>query len=763
MFYAHSLEDRPEKEWQPLAEHLVAVGERAAENGAKFGAAAASRLAGLLHDLGKYAPEFQRRLHGAEARVDHSTLGASVVIEGTRAEGARKTSFEQGFDRWIASLLAHAIAGHHAGLADTIGGLAALDTRLKAGAPAPDPVWRREIAPRFSDLWPGFDLSDVAGDPKAIGHRLAFLGRMIFATLVDADYRDTEAFYAAAEGRSVERDRLRLPEIVEDLIARLDAHMDGLRARSEDTAVNRLRAEILDHVRASAKATPGVFTLTVPTGGGKTLASLAFALDHARRHGLERIVYAIPFTSIVEQTADVFRSMLGDEVVLEHHAAIDEEKVGGREARDKIRLAMEDWAVPVVVTTNVQLFESLHSHRPSRCRRLHNLARAVIVLDEAQTIPLHVLKPCVAAIGELARNYGSSVVVCTATQPALAAETFHSLIRLDPARELAPDPRRLHRELTRVRLERVGDLDDEALVAALGSVEQGLMIVNSRAHALALWRRAKAEELDGLVHLSTRQHARDRRAILASVRARLKDGLPCRVVATSLVEAGVDVDFPRVWRAEAGLDQIVQAAGRCNREGGRAPADSLVTVFRAPEHPIPREIRGFIGDLDRVVPHHADLLGLEAIERYFREVYWRKDAVLDRDGVLGAFRVDRSGLSLDYRKVGENFRLVEQTMRPVIVPIDEAGKPDPRARRILAALDGETMPPGKAARELQGWLVQVPQRAFAELGAANRLRFVREYEFGTQFAELTALGLYEREVGLVWEQAGELTLDEAIV
>lgn len=754
MHFAHSLENRSEAEWQPLVEHLVAVGTGAAKAGDKFGAAAAAGLAGLLHDLGKYAPEFQMRLRGSSIRVDHSTLGAAAVIERTQASGTGRSPREQGLDQWTALLVAHAIAGHHAGLADTIGGSAALETRLKAGAPQADPIWLEEISPRFVGLWPGLDLGDVVGDRAGLGRRLAFLGRMIFSALVDADYRDTEAFYAAADGRNVERDWPRLPEIVDGLIERLEAHMAGFAA---DGAVNRLRAEILAHVRAGAAKTPGVFTLTVPTGGGKTLASLAFALDHARRHGLERIVYAIPFTSIVEQTADVFRKVLGDEMVLEHHAAIDETDVAGREADAKLRLAMEDWAAPVVVTTNVQLFESLHSHRPSRCRRLHNLARAVIVLDEAQTIPLHVLKPCVAAIGELARGYGSSVVLCTATQPALAAATFHPLIALDPARELAPDPTRLHRELTRVRLARVGDLDDDALVAALGAVEQGLTIVNSRAHALALWRKAKDAGLDGLVHLSTRQHAHDRRAVLATVRARLKEGKPCRVVATSLVEAGVDLDFPRVWRAEAGLDQIVQAAGRCNREGRRPLDDSLVTVFRAPDHPVPKEIRGFVGDLDRVVPHHVDLLGLEAIERYFREVYWRKDAALDRDGVLGAFRVDGRELSLDYRRVGENFHLVEETMRPVIVPSED------RARQILAGLSSEKMPPGAAARALQGWVVQVPQRAFADLVAAGRLRVVREDKFGTQFAELIALGLYEPEVGLLWEKADELTLDEAIV
>src|SRR5208337_4260679 len=224
----------------------------------------------------------------------------------------------------------------------------------------------------------------------------------------------------------------------------------------------------------------GLFTLTVPTGGGKTLASLAFALEHAKRHNLDRIVYAIPFTSVIDQTASIFRQVLGSEVVLEHHASIDESGIEGREARDKLRLAMEDWAAPVVVTTNVQLFESLHSNRPSRCRRLHSLAKSVIVLDEAQTIPLHVLRPCLAAIDELARNYGASVVLCTATQPAIAeSDDFKGGLPLSLERELAPEPLRLHQLLKRVRLERLGDRSDDQLIEALAGTAQGLMIVNS--------------------------------------------------------------------------------------------------------------------------------------------------------------------------------------------------------------------------------------------------------------------------------------------
>jgi CRISPR-associated endonuclease/helicase Cas3 len=476
-FYAHSLADRERQYWQPLAEHLRAVAKGAGTRGAKFGATNAASLAGLFHDLGKYAPAFQRRLDGAGDRVDHSTAGAQEVVQ----------SATSGDDRMIARVIAHAIAGHHAGLPDTLGDAASLGERLKRKVDALDPAWRREISFVASDLMPN---AMKWGDAKSVAYRSAFFGRMVFSCLVDADFRDTEDFYCAAEGRSIDRDWRSLPSIVDELILRLDAYVAEKFPAASATPVKRLRGEILNHVCGRAVEEQGLFTLTVPTGGGKTLSSLAFALEHARRHNLDRIVYAIPFTSIIDQTASIFRDVLGKEVVLEHHASIDESHIAGREARDKLHLAMEDWAAPVVVTTNVQLFESLHSNRPSRCRRLHNLAKSVIVLDEAQTIPLHVLRPCLAALDELARNYGCSVVLCTATQPAVAAPEFEGGLRLGPERELAPEPLRLHQQLRRVRLEHLGDRSDDQLIEALGGTAQGLMIVNSRAHALALYRKA---------------------------------------------------------------------------------------------------------------------------------------------------------------------------------------------------------------------------------------------------------------------------------
>ena len=361
-----------------------------------------------------------------------------------------------------------------------------------------------------------------------------------------------------------------LPDVAGDLLARFDAHMAELAAVAKATPVNTLRAEILSHVRSRASTDRGLFTLTVPTGGGKTLASLAFALEHAKRHNLDRIVYAIPFTSVIDQTASIFREVLGAEVVLEHHASIDKSRIEGREARDKLRLAMEDWAAPIVVTTNVQLFESLHSNRPSRCRRLHSLAKSVIILDEAQTIPLPLLRPCLAVIGELARNYSASIVLCTATQPAVRATEFEGGLPLSPERELAPDPAHLHEQLKRVRVAHLGDQTDDELVVSLASEPQGLVIVNSRAHALSLYRRAAAS-LDGVVHLTTRQYAAHRRRVLADVRERLKRGKPCRLIATSLIEAGVDLDFPRSL-AGGGRARPDRPGGRPLQSGRKAAA-----------------------------------------------------------------------------------------------------------------------------------------------------------------------------------------------
>jgi CRISPR-associated endonuclease/helicase Cas3 len=742
LYYAHSTGRADRSDWQPLDDHLRQTGLKAAAFADKFGAAKAAALAGWLHDLGKYSEAYQAYIGGGgPGGVDHSTAGAQEVLN----LGLK------GRDKGMAELIAYAIAGHHAGLPDMSGETSGLADRLKKKIPSLDAIWRNEIEIDSAGLAP------ASLKPRANigGFQIAFLGRMIFSCLVDADFLDTEAFYASVDGRQVDRTWPLLSDEIQRMIARFDARMLAKRRDAADTPLNQLRSEILAHVRGKAGQPRGVFTLNVPTGGGKTLASLGFALDHARHWKMDRIVYAIPFTSIIDQTAFIFRDILGDDIILEHHSSIEQETAAKEEsfrsqrADAKLRLAMENWQAPVVVTTNVQLFESLFANRSSRCRKLHSLANAVIILDEAQTIPHHVLRPCVAALDELARNYGCSIVLCTATQPALQEPRFPGGFEIGPERELAPDPARLHRDLRRTTERLAGVMTDDDLVAEMSGIDQALTIVNSRRHALKLYQAAASAGIDGLVHLTTRQTASDRRNILRNVRERLEQGRPCRVIATSLVEAGVDIDFPKVWRAEAGLDQLTQAAGRCNREGCRPVEESVVTIFKPAEARAPAEIEGLIGDMLRILgEHRGDLFSPQTIEAYFREVYWRKsEQGLDRHAVMRKFVLDHSGTDFAYRSVAEQFRLIESGMEPVIVSIDE----EPLA--ILRALRAG-MPPGLAARKLQNYIVQVPPRDRTKLIENGHVQFVEE--FADQFAVLMTDDFYSRETGLVWEKADEL-------
>jgi CRISPR-associated endonuclease/helicase Cas3 len=454
--------------------HALAVAALAEERGAKFGAGELACVAGLLHDLGKYAAEFQRKLAGENLRVDHSTAGARIAAEKYRQLGR---------------LIAYVIAGHHAGLANGTGNgdlveLAPLATRLDPKEYPGVPTctgWGADIVLPEQLPWPKLaPHPDKAVREARKGHCLALLTRMLFSTLVDADRLDTEEFYFKADGgRAISRGGwqplVRLKE-------RLDLHMIRLSAKAEQGAendgqrmVNLARAEVLAAARAKANQPPGLFSLTVPTGGGKTLASFTFALDHAVKNKLDRVIYVIPFTSIIEQTSRVFRDALGRELaghVVEHHSAFREEEAlkallrglptgdeSSLQQGERLRLATENWDAPVVVTTAVQFFESLFSNHPTKCRKVHNIARSVVILDEAQTLPLKLLRPCVATLDELARNYKTTIVLCTATQPALDAKGPDGSVGLDGglggAQEIVGKPRELYERLKRVTVKSV--------------------------------------------------------------------------------------------------------------------------------------------------------------------------------------------------------------------------------------------------------------------------------------------------------------------
>ncbi|WP_420962487.1 CRISPR-associated helicase Cas3' [Brucella sp. IR073] len=750
-YYAHTGNEPDKSDWQTLKDHLLAVAEMASAMAELLGLGQAAYMAGLFHDLGKYTLAFLARLEGSTNPVDHSTAGAALLLERTT-----------GPDKWMAELLAYCIAGHHAGLPDRRNEFShCLHHRLKEFSNRPDPVWEDELAPNFTGLSTDVLLNAMRQPYPAFV--LSVLTRMLFSCLVDADRKDTERYAEALKGREPDRKWKSLQELLPDFLDRFDRHMAGM---PKDSELSPLRREILDHARSQAALEPGLFTLTVPTGGGKTLTSLGFALDHAKAYGHTRIIYAIPFTSIIEQTADIFRKILdfgGEEHVLEHHSAIDEEEFDSKNARergDKLKLAMEDWSAPIVVTTNVQFFESLFAARPSRARKLHNIAGSIIILDEAQTIPRHLLVPCARTLDALARICRCTIVLCTATQPALDADNFekgHPVGLPLAGRELAPDPQGLARRLRRAHIRFTGEMTNGDLIEALSGEQQALVIVNSRKHALELFREAQAAELSGLVHLTTRQYAVDRRHIIADVKKQLKDNLPVRVIATSLIEAGVDIDFPKVWRAEAGLDQIIQAAGRCNREGKRPVEDSIVSVFSAAGYPIPVEIKGLVEDMQRMLSRHDDLLSIEAIEDYFGEVYWRKGEEGLGKPFLDRFSVTPDGTDFAFRTVAADFRMIDSSMVPVIVAGDET------ARKAVADLAFENIPSGSIARRLQGYIVQTPPKARDLLIQNGYVHFVEPDLRGDQFAVLQNDSLYSHEVGLLWENGEYLTNENSII
>ena len=740
-YYAHTGLCRDRSDWQTLRKHLDDTAALAAERAAPLGLRETAHMAGLFHDFGKYDPAFDRVLRGENVRVDHSTAGAALLY--ARASAGLRP---------CAEVVSYAILGHHAGLPDRRNADSSMERRFDAFRDAIAPDISAAARPDFDPV--AKELAGKATRPATCGFDLSVAARMVFSCLVDADFRDTEAFYDALEKRQRDRDWPALADLLPDWTRAFDAHM----AKFDNSGpINRLRADILTHVRQAAAMAPGLFTLTVPTGGGKTLASLGFALDHAARYGKRRIIYAIPYTSIIDQTAAIFRGLLGDQV-LEHHSAIDDEKADlkRREGKDKLRLAMEDWAAPLVVTTNVQFFESLFAARPSRCRKLHNIAGSIIILDEAQALPRNLLMPALRMIDTLCAHYGCSVVLCTATQPAFDSRQLKQGLPLD-GRELAPDPVRLADELRRARIVQGGEMDDDALIDALRATPQGMVIVNSRAHALDLFNAAKVAGLDGLIHLTTRQYPVHRRAILDDIRARLDpdNPKPCRLIATSLIEAGVDLSFPKGWRAEAGLDSCVQAAGRVNRNGEWPVEDSTLTVFSAPDRSMPAEVKSLSDATRSIAGKHHDLLAPAAIRDWFEHVYWKT-----KDN-LGQKMVDRmvlgsTGTDFPFRTMAEEFRMIETTMVPVII------RGDAVAEEAIRQLAVEEVPSGKLARALQVYTVQVPAKARDLLIAAGHAAFHHPKLRGDQFCILDDTSLYHPDSGLWWEHAEYLGAEQSI-
>lgn len=722
----------------PLSDHLKCVATLAAQFAAVFGSANWAELAGLWHDLGKFQPAFQRRLRGDRSSVEHSGAGAAY------ADSLHPT-------RSIP--LAFVIAGHHAGLANLIRNEPhsplALKQRIEAnrdclrGIGPLLPPW---IAAKSIPELPAFLSSSVTASQKK--RKLELWIRFLFSALTDADYLDTEAALDPTRSSS-RRPRPAAGSLVPAIERAISIKSEG----APRSGVNDARQLVARACLEAAVKPTGIFSLTAPTGSGKTLAAMRFALHHAHSHGLRRVIVVLPYTSIIEQNAAAYREVFGDEAVLEHHSNLDPEvevERSGEEVTEQHRLASENWDAPIIVTTTVQFFESLFANRSSRCRKLHNIARSVVILDEVQSLPPGFLITIMDALTSLSSEYGCSIVLSTATPPSLLARPNFPQ-GLPAATEIIPEPATLGRALRRVVYHWPTSQEPttwEELAAKILDFPQALTVVHLRSDARILAELLRARDPEKPVfHLSAAMCPAHRSETIAEIRAALAAGAPCRLVSTQLIEAGVDIDFPVLFRAFAGLDSIVQAAGRCNREG-RLPAGH-VHIFNAPTQPPPGVLRQGIETMRAL--HAArggriDVSDPETCSEYFRAFY--SVTVADPHGI----QAERE--EFNYYSVATKFRLIDdQCTSTIVVPYSEV------VVEIINRIE-QKGPNRDSFRALQPYTVRIYPRALAALIEAGAVEEIasRVYSISRPFRHV-----YDKNFGLVlketiWADASSLII-----
>jgi len=648
---------------QPLMDHLKESARLASEFASTFNSSSWAYAAGMLHDIGKSTPIWQNYLkkksgYDEEAhletklnKIDHSSPSAKLA--------------EELLGGGVGRILAYCIAGHHAGLPDWIGSQSSLSFRLQnADMSCINYEYQHDIqvSRPSSPPWK-FDNS---------GLDMSLWIRMLFSCLVDADFLDTEVYMEPDKAKT----RGGYSSLTE-LLSQFNSYMNEMTKSAlagADTPINRARQRVLADCRSAARLGPGFFSLTVPTGGGKTLSSMAFALEHAVKFGEKRIIYVIPYTSIIEQNADVFRKVFGEGQVIEHHSNLDE-----NDSSPKSRLAAENWDAPIIVTTSVQFFESLFAAKPSRCRKLHNIVNSVVILDEVQLIPTEYLQPILAAMKLLCEHYKVTFVLCTATQPAFEIQDDYPQFPGLPkgsVKEIIQDVPRLFRELKRVE---VMPVDTETvrtwkeIAEELKTYEKVLCIVSDRKSC----RELHALMPDGTYHLSALMCAQHRSERIAEIKEKVKMPGPVRVISTQLVEAGVDIDFPIVYRAMAGLDSIVQSAGRCNREGKFeiTAKSGKVIVFVSPRKPPAGILRKASETTARLLDLGLkDPIDHAAFGPYFSELYWKVNS-LDEKDVMKMLSPDMEDFGIKFRTAAEAFHIIDDTMqKTILVPYGEGEK-----------------------------------------------------------------------------------------
>ena len=710
----------PEKHTeQRLKDHLMGTGEKAAAFGEAFGEAALVKQIGEYHDIGKYSDNFQEYIEiGSGKKVDHSTAGAQEFFKKHMPEAA------------------FCVGGHHCGLPNYG---TSLDT--ETGSTLYSKIIRKDLPDYQAYLTENEPIQTLKKSllQKSIyetgaGFSFMFYVRMLFSCLVDADFLDTEAFMS---DEKVIRDDF---DTIEILKKRLDCHITR-NLSNPDSSINKKRCEILQQcIAAGDNLNINIQNLTVPTGGGKTISSLAFALHAAVKNKRQRVIYVIPYTSIIEQTANVFSGILGEKNIVEHHINVEYDDLAEKTDYDTEckRLATENWDAPIIVTTNVQFFESLFANKSSKCRKLHSIANSIVIFDEAQMLPIEYLIPCTKAIEELAFYYNCTAVLCTATQPSLTS--FFEKIK---PQEICHSVEQNYEFFKRTNIKYMNDIvDNEEIAEKILSNDQALCIVNTKKQAQEIFDILKKNNNDGIYYLSTNLYPVHRTQVLKEIKQRLSGKKPCKVVATSLVEAGVDLDFPVVYRELTGLDSILQAAGRCNREGKNKAEESFVYIFKTVNTKRNRQMALAIEITEKILfdisDTNQDISSPEVIKYYFELLHKVKgSSFLDNKNIIETS--ERATIPFD--KVAKDFVLIETMQKPVYIPTTENEKITERLK------NGERN--RKLLRQAGKYMVNVYFSDKDIHSPYEKLHAAQKIEIDEGLAILVDESLYDKQKGLI--------------
>lgn len=658
-YFARCNEDKTK--YQTLTDHLTNVSLLAGTYAQTFTTREMGEICGLLHDIGKYSDDFQKRIRGEKLQTDHSTAGAKTAYLLAAKQHDLHSSLAY-------HLMSYVIAGHHGGLPNRGNANASgLFQRLQNSDPELFAAWKTEISQSFPDLSDFFITQTfIPKDPSKLDLNefalsLFLYTHFLYSCLVDADRTDAAQWDGYVTKGSY--------PTLEEFNGKLDARMAKFLVSSD---LDKIRNDILTSCNKAAETEPGIFTLNVPTGGGKTLSSLSFALKHAVKNNQTRIIYTIPFTSIIEQNAKVYADIFGRNNIVEHHSnfvlptgvKVEPDSPDGE--NKNLSLATANWDAPLILTTNVQFFESLFTSHPSRARKVHNIANSVIILDEVQALPNEFLRPCIYALSELVKNYHCTVVLCTATQPDFVENKVFP--NGTSVRDIVPNYQELAKIMKRAKAHNLGYKTIDEIASSLKSEQQVLCIVNTKKHAKDLYDLVK--EAGDTLHLSTNMCPKHRKQVIETIRKKLKNKEPCRVISTQLIEAGVDIDFPVVYRSLAGVDSITQAAGRCNREG-KLPCGK-VYIF-TPEQTYSGA--GYVKQTAEIshTIQTDDYLSLDTIAKYFSKLFDIRKDQLDNKGVLDLCRqgITTSETAFPFADISDKFKLISDSGCAVIIPFDD--------------------------------------------------------------------------------------------